>query len=744
LNPHLFRQANFIQSAIGNVSEALRDGSVLVVVVLFLFLLNLRTTAITLTAIPLSLVVTALVFKFFGLSINTMTLGGLAVAIGELVDDAVVDVENIFRRLRENRALPNPRPALEVVYAASSEVRNSIVFATAIVVLVFMPLFALGGIEGRIFAPLGIAYIVSIIASLFVSLTVTPALSALILPRSKSIMGDDRHRRDGLLVRALKRADEHYVLRYSLRYPWAFAFAAFLALSAALASLPWLGREFLPPFNEGTATISVLSPPGTSLAESDRMGILAEKILLQVPEVISTGRRTGRAEEDDHAEGVHSSEIDVDLKPSGRSREAILDDIRSRLDALPGIAYAIGQPISHRIDHLLSGVRAQIAIKLFGADLAVLRDRAAAIDSLIGTIPGIVDLSIEKQVLVPQIDIRLRRDALQRYGLQAGEVTEMVQAGLQGESVSEMLDGNRRHALVVRLNGKSRQSLEALGQLPIDLPEGGYIPLEAVADILEGEAPNQILHENTQRRIVVHMNVSGRDLGSVVREIQDSLKHKLNLPAGYYTQVGGQFESQQSAARTMGWLGLLSLFGMAGLLYLHFRDARLMGIVLLNIPFAFIGSIAAVWLTSRTLSLGSLVGFVTLCGISSRNSIMMLSHYLHLLRHEGESFGEKLFVRGALERLVPVMMTALTAGLALVPLLLAHDAPGKELLYPVAVVIFGGLISSTLIDLILTPALFRWLGRSVAEREMSAAQGAIKNQSAAFEPSDLHRPLEKP
>lgn len=722
INPRLFRQDQFIRTALGNVQEALRDGTILVMVVLFLFLLNLRTTFITLTAIPLSLVLTAFIFKAFGLSINTMTLGGLAVAIGELVDDAVVDVENIFRRLRENRQLPTPRPALQVIYAASSEVRNSIVFATILVVLVFIPLFSMGGIEGRIFAPLGIAYIVSILASLLVSLTVTPALSAYLLPRMKKMA----HNQDGPLVRMLKAIDKRFVLRYSLRYPKVSVALAALALAAALASTPFLGREFLPPFNEGTATINVLNPPGTSLAESERMGIIAEELVLQVPEVASTGRRTGRAEEDDHAEGVHANEIEVDFKPSQRSREAILGDIRKRLDSLPGIAYSVGQPISHRIDHLLSGVRAQIAIKIFGPDLDLLREKATEFEEHLRDVPGVVDLSVEKQILVPQVDIHLNREALKRYGLKVGEVAEMTQAALRGETVSQMLEGERRYDLVVRLDEKSRQNLAAIGQMPIDLPDGSQIPLTAVADIRESEAPNQILRENTRRRIVVQMNVSGRDLGSVVADIQKIARERIALPPGFEVQFGGQFESQQNAMRTMLGLGLLSLIGMAVALYAHFRDIRLTCLVLLNLPFALIGSVAAIWLTHPVMSVGSMVGFITLCGISSRNSILMISHYLHLMRHEGEIFDEKLLVRGALERLVPVAMTSLTAGLALIPLLLAHDAPGKEILYPVAVVIFGGLVSSTLMDIWLMPPLFRWFGARAAARELEAAKNPLQ------------------
>ncbi len=719
INAKLFRQASFIGTAIKNVEDALRDGSLLVVVVLFLFLLNFRTTFITLTAIPLSLLITALVFKFYGISINTMTLGGLAVAIGELVDDAIVDVENVFRRLKENRLRPHPEPVLEVIFKASSEVRNSIVFATLIVVLVFVPLFSLGGIEGRIFAPLGISYIVSILASLVVSLTVTPALCAYLLPKADFLKKEN----DGALVLFLKRWNRKMVLEPTLKHPWLALSTALLLLAMALSSFPFLGKEFLPPFNEGTATINLLSPPGTSLQESDRIGVIAEKLIRQVPEVVSTGRRTGRAEEDDHAEGVHSSEIDVDLKRSRRKREAILGDIRGRLDQIPGIAVNIGQPISHRIDHLLSGIRAQVAIKLFGDDLGVLREKAEAIEKELKEVPGVVDLSVEKQVLVPQVAVQLNRDELKRYGLQAGEVTGLIQTALGGEKVSEILEGQQRFALVVLLEEQARANLDRLGELLVDLPNGEQIPLSMVATVEPALGPNQILRENVRRRIVVQLNTSGRDLGSVVADVQSRITSKVKLPEGYFIEYGGQFESQRKATRLIGLLSLFSLLGMFLALFMHFRSTALVGMILLNIPFSMIGAVLAVWLTTRTFSIGSLVGFVTLCGISARNGIMMVSHYLHLLREEGETWSRNMVLRGALERLVPVLMTALTAALALIPLILSPGEPGKEILYPVAVVIFGGLISSTLMNIALMPTLFWNFGRKPVARLLEKPAG---------------------
>ncbi|MBA3849686.1 MAG: CusA/CzcA family heavy metal efflux RND transporter, partial [Opitutus sp.] len=626
IHGELFRQSQFIENAVRNVEEALRDGAILVVIVLFLFLLNFRTTFITLTAIPISILVTAIVFHYFGLSINTMTLGGLAVAIGELVDDAIVDVENVFRRLRENRHKPDPAPVLEVVFSASSEVRNSIVFATVIVVLVFVPLFALGGIEGRIFAPLGIAYIISIVASLFVSLTVTPALASYLLPNMKRMAEE----KDGWLVRQIKAAEER-LLHWAFPRAWLVFTLVALLLAAAFAKVPFFGREFLPPFNEGSVTINLVTVPGTSLAESNRTGALAEKLVKQVPEVKQTGRRTGRAELDDHAEGVHSSEIEVELKESGRRREEILNDIRAQLEVIPGIGINIGQPISHRIDHLLSGVRAQIAIKIFGEDLTTLRTKAEELRALMAGIPGVVDLQVEQQVLVPQTHIRLDRAQAAKYGAMIGEVAEMSELALQGRVVSQVLEGQKTFDVVLRLTDQARNSPEAIAALPVDTTAGGLVPLGLLAQVEEAKGPNIIVREGVQRRIVVQANVSGRDLVAVVQEIQRTAAEKLRLPAGYYLTYGGQFESQASASRLIAFLSIFSIAGMFLVLYAHFRSAMFAAQIMLNIPFAFIGSVVGVWLSGGVFSIATLVGFITLTGIAARNGIMMISHYLHLM-----------------------------------------------------------------------------------------------------------------
>ena len=711
INSELFRQENFINAAIGNVIEALRDGAFLVIIVLFLFLLNFRTTFITLTAIPLSFIVTFLVLKAFGASINTMTLGGLAVAIGELVDDAIVDIENVFRRLRENRQSPNPKPALRVIYHASLEIRSSIVYATFIVALVFVPLFALTGVEGRLLAPLGLAYITALVASLFVSLTVTPVLASFLLPRMRAM----KHDKDGFLVRFLKKWDERF-LRKTLRRPWIVIAAAVALFFAAIATLPFVGTAFLPEFNEGTLTVNVLAEPGTSLAESNRIGAIAEKQLLTIPEVKSTGRRTGRAELDEHAEGVHYTEIDVDLKKSERSREEALRDIREKLSVIPGVVVNVGQPISHRIDHLQSGVRAQIAAKLFGDDLATLRAKAEEIKNVMTTVEGATDVQVEKQALIPQVRFNVNRTEAARYGLQPGEVAETLETALNGRKVSEAVEDQRRYDVVVRFDDESRGNLDALKNVTIDTPQGTQIPVSAVATIEKLPGPNQVLRENTKRRIVVLSNVADRDLGSVVRDMQDRIKAQVQLPEGYFLEYGGQFEAQQEATKRLSVLTVFSLIAIFFVLLKALGDWRSSLQVMINVPLALIGAIIAMLLTGGVFSVATLVGFISLVGITSRNGIMMISHYLHLMREEGEDFTEHMIVRGSLERLVPVLMTALTAGLSLIPLALAAGQPGKEILHPLAVVVLGGILTSTLLDQLVTPAVFYKFGKPIAER----------------------------
>ena len=715
LNRELFKQAHFIEAAVDNVKEALRDGTLLVFIVLFLFLLNFRTTAITLTAIPLSFLVTAIVFHFFGMSVNTMTLGGLAVAIGELVDDAIVDVENVFRRLKENKSLSNPLPTLQVVYNASSEVRNSIVFATIIVVLVFLPLFYMSGIEGRLFIPLGVAYIVSLIASLFVSLTITPVLCSFLLSKGKLIEHED-----GRLIKFLKHWDRKLLI-HALDRPRLVIGCTLALFAASLLLIPFMGKDFLPKFNEGTATVNVLAQPGISLEESNRIGTSIEEILLGIPEIKSVARRTGRAEMDEHAEGVHYSEIDVDFKTNGRPREQVLDEMRKKLDTVPGVFSNVGQPISHRLDHLLSGVRAQIAIKIFGPELNVLRSKAAEIfKSLEGT-KGLVDLQVEQQVLIPQIKIQLMREDAAKYGIVLGELTESLEKALNGEVVAQVLENQRTFNVFMRFDDQSRANLELIKKTTLKvMPDGRRVTLEKVADVFESQGPNQINRENAVRRIVVSANSSGRDMESLVQEIQSRIQEKVKVPDGYFVQYGGQFESQRSASRLILGLGIISLIGIFIVLYAHFSSSFIAVQIMLNIPMALIGSLVAIFLTDRTFSIATMVAFITLCGIASRNGIMMISHYIHLMKHEGENFSKEMVIRGSLERLIPVLMTALTAILGLLPLALAKGAPGKEILHPVAVVIVGGLISSTLLDMFVTPTIFFRFGKKSAEKNLNA------------------------
>ena len=715
--PDIYQLKGFIDLSIRNVIEALRDGTILVIIILFLFLLNFRTTFITLTAIPLSIVITGLVFRWFGMSINTMTLGGLAVAIGELVDDAIVDVENIFRRLKENQQLPNPRSALQVVYDASREVRNSIVFSTILVVLVFIPMFALGGMEGRLFTPLAAAYIVSILASLLVSLTVTPVLSYWLLPNAKVV----QHDHDGWLLRQLKKI-AGVAIRVSVRYPTPIlSVVAFSVIVSGIVA--WnLGRDFLPPFNEGTVQVNVMVPPGTSLDTSNQIAAMVDKRLANIAGVKAYGRRTGRAELDEHAEGVNVSEIIVSFDPeTTRTREEILEEIRTELAEVPGAIISAEQPLAHMISHMLSGVKAHIGIKIYGDDLNVLRKTAAQIRGEIADVPGVTDLQVEPQIEVPQLQIRPHRETLATYGLHVGDLNQFVQTAMNGHTASEIVQGERKFDLVVRLDEPYREDPEQLKRLAINLPSGGKVLLTDVADVVESSGPNTINRENVRRRIVVQCNASKRDMHSIVTDIEKRIQTiREGLPTGYFIEFSGQFESQQSATRTMGILGLFSLAGMFLTLYTLFRSVNLSLQVLAALPMAAIGAVAALVVTRQSLTVASLVGFVSLSGIASRNGILLIAHYLHLVKYEGEQFTPEMIERAGLERLAPMLMTALTAGIGLVPLALSAGEPGKEILYPVATVILGGLISSTLLDFFVHPALFWSFGRSDAEHQMTS------------------------
>lgn len=713
----LFKQADFIEASVGNVTEALRDGAIMVAIVLFAFLLSARTTLISLLAIPLSLAVTAVVFQVLGQSINVMTLGGLAIAIGELVDDAVVDVENILRRLKQSRALANPPPVLEVVRDASVEVRSGIVYATIIVVLVFVPLFALPGIEGRLFSPLGMAYIVSILASMLVSMTVTPALSSFLLPRMRNLGHGDSP-----LVSRLKRWDTR-LLGWSFRHGRALLASAAVAVALAAASVPFFPRAFLPAFNEGAMVVGMLFNPGTSLEESNRMGALAEAMLLELPEVRQVGRRTGRAELDEHAEGVHSTEIEVDLKAGEQDREAVMAAIRRKLAVLPA-QVAVGQPISHRLDHLLSGVRAQIAVKIYGDDTDTLRGLAEQLRQGLSTVRGLVDLTVEKQVLIPQITVRLDHGKAAQAGLSPGEAIRVLQALTDGSHGAQIVDGPRRYDLVLRMPDQAR-SPQDLARTLIDTP-AGRLPVSALATVEETDGPNQIGRENGRRRIVVYANTDGSDMGAIIANVRERID-RMPLPQGAFINLEGQFQAQEQATRLITALSLMSLLMVFLVLYSRYRSVTLAAIIMANIPLALIGSVVAMWLSGVTLSVASMVGFITLAGIASRNGILKISHYINLCQFEGERFGEAMVVRGSLERLTPVLMTALVAAFALTPLLLSAHAPGKEILHPVAVVIFGGLVSSTLLDTLLTPVLYLRYGRRATERLLQRSDAGVSS-----------------
>jgi len=720
-----FRQADFIARSIENLTQVLAEAFVVVAIVLLAFLLNARTTFISLLAIPLSILVTAIVFAAFGLSINTMTLGGLAIAVGELVDDAVVDVENILRRLKENAARATPLPVAQVVAAASSEVRSGIVYATMVVVLVFLPLFALGGIEGRLFAPLGIAYIVSILCSLLVAVTVTPALCAWLLPGMKRM-----HASDGALVRLLK-AGQDRLLRRAFAHRSLAIGTSFAAVAIAAASVPFLPRAFLPPFNEGTLVVNLTYQPGISLAESDSLGRVAEGLLMAIPEVKGVGRRTGRAELDEHAEGVHSSELDIDLREAGRSRGAVLADIRARLAALPA-AVNIGQPISHRLDHMLSGVRAQIALKIHGDDLDTLRTLGETMRGrLAANVPGLADLQLERQVRIPQLRIAVDHERAALYGVPAAALTDALQTLTGGTVVSQILDGARRFDVVLRLADEDRTTAR-LAEALVPTPHG-RVPLGLLARVEEGDGPNQILREGARRRIVVLANAApGADMARVVAGIREEMA-RMRLPPGYAATLEGTFQAQEEAMRTIAALAAISLGLVFVVLYSRYRSAMLAAIVMASVPLSLVGAVAAIWISGQPLSVATLVGFVTLAGIAARNGILKVSHYLNLALHEGERWGLALVLRGSAERLTPVLMTALSAGLALVPLAIGADAPGKEILHPVAITILGGLVSATLLDTLVTPILFHRFGRPALERLRAAAAERQAGREATAE-----------
>ena len=716
VNSELFQQADFITVAIDNVVEALRDGAIFVVLILFLFLWSFRTTAISILAIPLSLAVAILAMKLLGITINTMTLGGMAIAIGALVDDAIIDVENVFRRLKENHHFPEAerRPALRVIYEASREIRASIVNATLIIIVVFLPLFVLGGVEGRLLRPLGFAYVVSILASLLVAVTVTPVLCAYLLPNARAVQEE----REGRLVQWLK-ARYSRTLERVLARPRAVLAGAGLVLLGTLGTLPLLGSSFLPEFNEGALTVSVVTVPGTSLAESDAIGRRVEQILLASPAVKNTDRRQGRAELDEHAQGVNAAEIDVTLKPD-IDKERVFVALRREFSAIPGTSVTIDQPIGHRIDHMLSGTRANIAIKIFGPDLYELRQVGAQVRDAMQASPGVADLQLEQQMDVPQLQIRADRGALARYGMTVGQLADAIDVAFNGEVVSQVLEEGRSYDLVVRFPSELRANAEAISGVAFDTPTGQRVPLAELAAIEVTRGPNTISRENVQRKIVVQANVAGRDLGSTVEDIRRAVGERVTLPTGYHVEYGGQFESQEEATRVLAMLSLVAIAAIFLILYAEFRSTRTAALVMTNLPLALIGGVLAVLLTGGVVSIASLVGFVTLFGIATRNGILLVAHYRQLLA-EGIPFREAV-VRGSLERLSPILMTALTAGLALIPLAFGGGKPGNELQTPMAIVILGGLLSATALNMVVLPALYWLYGERVVAEERAAAE----------------------
>jgi CzcA family heavy metal efflux pump len=706
LHDGVYRQARFIETAIHNVIEAVRDGGILVVIILVLFLMSLRMSLIILTAIPLSIVTTLIVFEWFGLTINTMTLGGLAVAIGELVDSAIVGAENIYRRLRENIARPREerKHFLPVIADATAEVFSAIILGTVIVLLVVLPLFALPGFVGSIFGPIGVAYLVSIFASMVVSITVTPVLASFLLGGRLPEYG-----KDGFVVRILKRAIEPLVL-FSVRVPsLVLGVGAIVALWAVWQATR-LGVDLLPEFNEGSIFIITMTPPGTSLSESNNLSRAAAMAVQRVPEIgmSQTGRRAGRSEGDEHAHSINTSDIEAELVSleGGRSRpiEEIHHDVRDALKEVPGVVTEVGQPIQHLISHLIGGARSQIIIKIFGPNLTELQRIGTEVHETIREIEGIVDDYVEQQVLIPQLRIVPNDFELSRYGLKMADVLHTMETALQGETVSQVLSGERYFDLVIRGEDALREHPETIGNLLLTTSNGAMVPLKAVADIVEDLGPNMINHENARRRLFVLCNTEGRDLGGAVSEIRRTIEEKIEFPKGYSWAIGGQYDQLIESGRTMTVLFALALLFMVILLAADFRSLSLAAIVMLNIPQAVIGAVIALLVTGTTLNMGALVGFIALCGIAARNGILLISHWATLIREEGEEFTPAMILRGCKERLTPVLMTALTTNLGLIPLVLAKGQPGKEILYPVAVVIFGGLCTSTLLDFTVTPA----------------------------------------
>ncbi|MBK8943638.1 MAG: efflux RND transporter permease subunit [Ignavibacteriae bacterium] len=708
LDSDIFKQSDFIQIAIQNVIGALRDGAILVVIVIFLFLWNIRTTFISVVAIPLSIIITIIVFKFFDIMINTMSLGGIAIAIGALVDDAIIDVENVYRRLKENISNNKNKSidALKIIFEASKEIRAPMVNATLIIVVVFLPLFFLSGVEGRLLRPMGYAYVTSIFASLLVALTVTPVLSYYLLPNANFMKKEE----DTWLVEKLKKYYKS-TLNFTLKRPKLILSASLLFFIISIAILPLLGRSFLPEFNEGSLTLSLVTLPGTSLEESNKIGNLAEEIILSFDEVKSTARRTGRAELDEHAQGVNGAELDVRFELLSRTKEEFLTELRNKLLALPGTNVTIGQPISHRIDHMLSGTRANIAVKIFGNNLQQLRSYSQLVKSEMEKVEGAVDISVDQEVEVHQTKIKFNRTKMAQFGLTIGDLAEAIDIGFNGERVSQIREGQNTFDLIVRYNDNNRGNIHKIQNALFDTPYGVKVPLTQLAEVVNEKGPNRISRENVQRKIVVQANISGRDLRSVVDDIRKNIEANVNFEQEYFVEFGGQFESEQEATKIITLMSFVSIGIIFMILFFQFGNIKSALFILINLPLALIGGIWAVYMSDGIISVASLVGFITLFGIATRNGILMLSHFKHLI-DEGIEFTQAI-IQGSIERLNPILMTAITAGLALIPLVLGSGEPGKELESPMAIVILGGLVTSTALNMIVVPSLFYKFGKNI-------------------------------
>lgn len=710
MDTHVFRQADFINASLSNIKKVLWEGMAFVVVILFLFLMNWRATAISLVAIPISLIVAILTLKWLGLTINTMSLGGMAIAIGDLVDDAIIDVENVFKRLKENaiKPLTEQRKKRIVIFDASYEIRHSIINATFIIIVAFLPLFFLSGMEGKLLAPLGIAFIVALFASLIVSITLTPALCSYLLTSDKMLQ---KQHKESWLV---ERLQNEYVrlLEKVMHWKKILIVGCVLLFALALLAFSQLGRSFLPEFNEGSLVISAVSIPGISLSESNKIGNNIEQALHKVPEINVTTRRTGRAELDEHAQGVNSSEIEAPFTLTDRNREEFMLDVREKLKGISGVNITIGQPIGHRIDHMLSGTRANIAIKIFGEDLNKLFTLSTQIKKEIESIEGLVDLNVEQQVEIPQIQIIAKRDVLNHYGISIGAFNEFVDVAFAGEKVSDIYEGAKTFNLIVRLDESNRSKIEDIRNVYIDTESGQKIPLHYIADIVSTSGPNTINRENVKRKTVVSANVSGRDQKSVVQEIQKIINNKIEIPEGYHIEYGGQFESEAEASKTLMVTSLLSILVIFLILFQEFKTVKTSAIVLLNLPLALIGGVFSIYFTSGILSIPAIIGFITLFGVATRNGILLVSHY-KTLQEEGINLYDTI-IQGSKDRLSPILMTALTAGLALIPLAIAGDLPGNEIQSPMAKVILGGLLTSTLLNIFIVPVVY-YLSNSKSE-----------------------------